>query len=84
MVLFDNKLTSVFRSPGGVSWTRAGRWPGRRWCGYLSWGWRNRSYHHTTSTDGEGRFYFPPVTKSTLLAALLPYEPVIIQEIFIR
>ena len=44
------------------------------------WTWRGTADSDETTTDGNGRFRFPEVTERSLMAAILPQEPVVGQD----
>ncbi len=48
------------------------------------WAWNDRKGHNETVTDQHGTFAFPPVWRRSLLASLLPHEPVVVQTILIH
>jgi len=49
----------------------------RKWV----WGWNGKSGVDRTTTDKQGKFYFPVVTSSSLTASFLPHEPDVSQQI---
>lgn len=48
------------------------------------WGWKDRTRAERTHTDAEGRFTFAAATEKSMLASLMPHEPLVTQKIFIR
>ena len=45
------------------------------------WAWNGRTGRDVVWTDGDGRFILPAVTGRSWLAALLPHEPYVFQEV---
>ena len=52
----------------------------RKW----HWAYKDRTGVDAVTTDADGRFAFPAVLQSSFLAAWLPMEPVVSQEIHIQ
>jgi hypothetical protein len=48
------------------------------------WEWNDKRGSDRIETDASGRFKFPAITGSSLMASLLPHEPAINQKILIR
>lgn len=84
MALFNKEPLILFSEVQGVVLDQGRPVAGAQVERVYNWGWKDRTYRETTTTDSEGRFHFAATTESTLLGSVLPHEPVIIQEIFIR
>lgn len=50
----------------------------------FQWAWKSEEGRKAVVTDGEGKFYFPAITRSSFFGSLLPHEPMIRQTILIK
>lgn len=48
------------------------------------WHWKNERGQTQVNTDAEGKFRFPAIVKSSLMASVLPHEKIIEQTILIK
>lgn len=48
------------------------------------WGWNDTKGHQEAVTDQRGTFAFSPVWRHSLMASLLPHEPVVVQTILVH
>lgn len=48
------------------------------------WGWNDQKFSDTTKTDAKGEFDFPELTATSIVARLMPHEPVVRQTIQIK
>lgn len=51
---------------------------------HFHWTWKDRNESSEVLTNANGQFEFPAITDSSVMASLLPHEPVITQKIFIH
>jgi len=50
----------------------------------FDWAWKSEKGHDGTSTNAEGHFALPAITRSSFFGSLLPHEPLIKQTITIN
>ncbi len=81
--MFDKFKLCVFSAVSGVVIDRGQPVNGAKVVRRFRWHWRDEDVRDEAITDKDGRFQFPALYRTSVLAALLPHEPVIEQLITI-